>query len=631
MAKEDSNSEIKYELKSKHEEEIKKAESARRELAAKAREFLESIKKKAEGFKKEAVSKYKKEIVGILLLPPKPQKTCPKCESENIKIDKQKGHCNACGETWNVLDMLLLMQTEGKPEEKFKRKEEIEKKLREIGHKKLPDVNITAILLDEIWDMCYKGKYDILNIISIGVPIYDSGWLGAIRATEMHKMMALKKFEKYIVCYVLAGSMVRGTATSESDIDTFVVVDDTDVTRMTSSELKTKLRGIILGMASEACMAAGIGNRLNVQVYTLTDMWESIKSANPVIFTFLRDGVPLYDRGMFMPWKLLLQHGKITPTPEAVDSYMKSGEQILDRVKYRLKDIAVEDFFWATITPSQGALMLVGIAPPDPKQTPEKLREHFVKKGLLEEKWVKILEGILQLRKDIEHGKIKEVSAKMVEEKFTDAEEYLKRLDKLIKQLESQEVKKELKEIYEKTMEDVLAALKLAGITASIETGLKLFEENLVKKKLAPTRYFNVIKRIQELNKKGEADRREIASLAFEQDRLAKDVFELIRAEKGKKPERFKISAGYAADKKADVWLLGDTAFIVMDTTRADTEIKKFKIEKDGSLSGEKSSNLNELNSILEKFAGSPTLLTDATLASFKKILAPNVKIVVGS
>src|SRR3972149_2220310 len=109
---------------------------------------------------------------------------------------------------------------------------------------------------------------------------------------------------------------------------------------------------------------------------------------------------------------MLLKQGKIFPTPEAVDSYIKSGKQILDRTKFKLKEIALEDFFWSCLTPSQGVLMMIGIPPTDPKETPEAVHEHLVKPGLLESKWVDILQEILQLRKDIEHGKVKDVTAK---------------------------------------------------------------------------------------------------------------------------------------------------------------------------------------------------------------------------
>lgn len=275
-------------------EELAKLEAQKQaDMAKKAKEFFESVKSKAEKFKNEAIKLYKKEIKGIVVLPPK-------------------------GEG-QALDMLVLLDIEGAFDEKFKKKDEIEKKLKELGAKHLEKINTSAVILEEIWDMCNKGKYEILGLLAMAMPIYDTGWVGALRVTEIHKQMVLKKFEKYIVSYVLAGSMVKGRATEESDIDTFVVVDDTDVTRMTASELRSRLRGMIWGMAEEAAMAAGVKNKLNIQVYILTEMWDSIRSANAVIFTMLRDGIPLYDRGMFQPWKLLLKQGKITPSPEAVD------------------------------------------------------------------------------------------------------------------------------------------------------------------------------------------------------------------------------------------------------------------------------------------------------------------------
>ncbi|MBI4095556.1 MAG: nucleotidyltransferase domain-containing protein [DPANN group archaeon] len=598
-------------------------------MAMKIREQLEGLKARSEGFVKEVTSKYKKEVLGMILLPPRPQQFCVKCNSENVKVTESRAHCNTCSADFSTIDLLVLANFEGNLDEKMKKKEELDKKLRELAGKKL-DVNISSALLDEVWDMCLKGKYEILNLITIGVPIYDTGWLGALKAAEVHKRMVLQKFEKYVVSYVLAGSLVKGTANKDSDIDTFIVIDDTDVTRMTAAELVSKLRAIIWGMAAEAGYAAGVGNKLNVQIYVLTEMWNTIKAANPVIFTFLRDGIPLYDRGLFTPWKLLLKQGKITPTPEAIDTYMKSGKQMIDRTKFTLKNIAVEDFFWATLTPSQGALMMLGVPPPDPKETPVLMREHFVKTSLLEDKWVKILEDILQLRKDIEHGKVKDVSAKLVDEYLDNTEKYLARLDKLMKQIEVQEVKREIKQLYEKTMDDALAALKMVEVKAEASDAVKQFEKNLVAKKLAASKYVDVISRILELNKEQKGNRGEIASLAFEQDRLAKDTFDLIRAEKGKKVEKFKISATYGG-KKADIWMLTDTAFVVLDTTDPKTAMKKYKITEDGSLSDEKAASLKEVNDMLEKFAGTPTTLTRNTIDSLKKLLGQDVKLVVGA
>lgn len=610
-----ANPEVKYQAPQPHAggkqlspEEMAKLQAQKQaEAAKKVQQMFDAVKKKADKFKIEVLKTYKKETKGIVVLPPK-------------------------GEG-QPLDLLVLLDVEGKNiDEKFKKKDDIEKKLKELGGKHLPDVNVSGALLDEIWDMCYKGKYEILGLIAMAMPVYDTGWVGALRVAEIHKSMVMKKFEKYVISYVLAGSLIRGQATEESDVDTFVVIDDTDVTRMTAAELRSRLRNMIWGMSEEAGQVAGVRNKLNVQIYILTEMWDSIRSANAVIFTFLRDGVPLYDRGMFQPWKMLLKQGKIVPTPEAVDSYIKSGKQILDRTKFKLKEIALEDFFWSCLTPSQGVLMMAGIPPTDPKETPSAMREHLVKNNLLEEKWVKILEDILQLRKDIEHGKIKDVTAKQVEETFNNAEKFLERLDKLVKELEIRQSKREIGSLYEKTMEDVLAALKMVGASASGESALKDFEKNVVGKKLAPSKYLDTLKRIAELKKEGSADLREIATLTFEQDRLAKDTFDLIRAEKGKKVEKFKISANYNDNKKrADIWLLSDVVYVIKDASDPKTHISKYKISKDGSLGKEEPATLKEIDAALEKFAGTPTPISRHTIDSLKKILADDIQIVIGA
>jgi mannose/fructose/N-acetylgalactosamine-specific phosphotransferase system component IIB len=73
-------------------------------------------------------------------------------------------------------------------------------------------------------------------------------------------------------------------------------------------ELKEKIRKIVLGMAAE------ISKKFNCQTYLLTEFWEYVRDANPVIFTLLRDGVPLIDKGLFAPWRLLLRMGRIKPT-----------------------------------------------------------------------------------------------------------------------------------------------------------------------------------------------------------------------------------------------------------------------------------------------------------------------------
>jgi predicted nucleotidyltransferase len=120
--------------------------------------------------------------------------------------------------------------------------------------------------------------------------------------------LTLRKFEKYVVSYVIGGSFIRGDVTKESDVDTFVIINDTDVRKMPRVELRERLRSQINQFISEAEAMAGVAPyKLNVQIYLLTEFWDAVKDANPVMFTFIRDGVPIYDQGTFMPWKSLLR------------------------------------------------------------------------------------------------------------------------------------------------------------------------------------------------------------------------------------------------------------------------------------------------------------------------------------
>ena len=232
----------------------------------------------------------------------------------------------------------------------------------------------------DVWNYGLDSKYEFIDAIGASFPLYDkSGFLGQLRLATIHKNLVLRKFEKYVATYAIGGSLARGTAGKDSDVDTFVIIDDTDVKRMPRLQLLEKLRGIIYDYIREAQALAGVKNPLNVQAYLLTDFWDNVKDANPVIFTFIRDGIPMYDKGTFLPWKLLLQMGKIKPSPEAVDKFMKYGEQNEDLVKRRMLD-AMVDIYWGVVTPTQALFMLAGHAPPTHKETPSEAKKLFVEK-----------------------------------------------------------------------------------------------------------------------------------------------------------------------------------------------------------------------------------------------------------
>jgi len=576
---------------------------------------LEGIKAKLDKFSKEIVKKFDKYIMGVALLPP-PRPV------EGKKVNKDQ---------INVL--VLVDDTDSKKMTKMELKEKlstiIDNMAQEIDKNILPQ----TVILSEVWQSCYDGKHDMLRTFAMAAPVYDTGMMSAIKIAEIHKSMILKKFEKYIMSYVLAGSLVQGRATKTSDIDVWIVVDDTDVKKMTRAELKDKLRAIIVGMGIEAGEMTGIKNKLNIQVYILTEFWDSLKEANPVIFTLLRDGVPFYDRGAFMPWKLLLKMGKIKPSAEAIDMFMSSGESMLKRVKYKLKDIGMEDMFYALLTPSQAALMLYGVPPPTPRETPELLRDIFVKKEkLLEEKFVVTLEKVIAVRKDIEHGTKKDITGKEIDDLLKGAEEYLVRIKKLFEQIEASKQEESMVHIYETIVTIVRDALKLDGVEKVTEPQIaKVFEDELVSKGKVPEKFLRVLKDIIKAKKDydaGKLTKAEIEKVRKDSGLLIRTIVEYMQRKRGRELERTRIRIKHGEQKFGEVTLLGDTAYIVEDIDQAEKQVTKAKINPDGSLGATSKSSLEDMEKDLAEISiPKRVFIKEPIFEDLRKIFGKDVEV----
>lgn len=413
----------------------------------------------------------------------------------------------------------------------------------------------------DLWNYGLDSKFDFLDAIGQGYPIHDKGFLGALRVASIHKSLVLRKFDKYVASYVIAGSLVRGTAGKDSDVDVFVVVDDTDVKRMSRIELLEKLRGIIYDYIREATSLSGVKNILNVQVYLLTDFWQSVKDAHPVMFTFIRDGIPLYDRGTFIPWKLLLKMGKIKPSPEAIDLYMKQGEQTEDFVKRRLLD-AMVDIYYGIVTPTQAMMMLAGEAPPVPKSMVEEVRKVFVvREKVMSEKDLKILEKAVHLFKQYEYGKLKEYPGKEIDQFMQECKDYNKMLIDLRKKLEKRLQEKTAEEIYT----TVFTLLKTLLGNLSHEALIKEFEIKLVKKGKVQQRLLLVLKELTQVKNKvksGKLSQKEV-------DSIKKDATELLDAlvEYGQRADLVSARKGTMhvsySGRKAELVLFGNDNFLI--------------------------------------------------------------------
>ncbi len=517
------------------------------EISEKQREEMEKTRGKLEKFKKDVLKKFPFFFsVGII-----PPQACEKLEEEeSVPIEECKK---------KPIHLILLM-----PEEQFKNLNKIKPVIVEMAKDIKPSVWIHVKTPVDVFNYGLDSKYDILSAISMSFPLFDKGFLGSLRVSEIHKSLVLRKFEKYVTSYILAGGFVRGEASKTSDVDIYVIINDTDVKRMPRLELKEKLRGIINSYIVEAEELAGVKNKLNVQVYILTEFWEGVKDANPVFFTFIRDGIPLYDQGTFMPWKLLLKMGKLKPSPEAIDMFMASGEKTVDMAKRRILDIAVLDIYWGIITPTQALFMLYGLPPPVPKHIVAETKKVFVdKEKMLEKKYVDILERIVTLYKDYEHEKVKEVKGAELDKLIVDFEAYMKRLKELEKQIREKANEKTIEQIYV----DVFELLRGVFGKKAEKVLITSFEKEFVSKGKFPRKYLTILEDIVKAKQKfkqGKLASHEVENARKNASILINNLIEynqrceLVNLEKGK----FRIKYG---NKSAELVLTDDKIFLIRE------------------------------------------------------------------
>ncbi len=511
---------------------------------------MDKTKKELEKLKTWIVKKYSfTQAIGIL--PP---------QAIKIFIDEEE----IPKETEKLVHLYMIV-----PEEKFKDipkiQEEIVKYIDSINLEQKIWLQIKTPV--DVWENCMDSKFNLTEAISMSFPIYDTGFLGLLRMSEIHKSLVLQKFEKYVVSYVIAGSFIRGEATATSDADVFVIINDTDVKKMPRLELKERLRSIIHQYLGQASALAGVKNTLHIQTYLLTEFWESVKDASPVIFTFIRDGVPIYDRGTFMPWKTLLKMGKLKPTPESIDLFMKSADKTTSMIERRLID-AMIDIYYGVLTPSQALLMLYGVPPPTHKETSKLMREIFVKKEkMLKPSDIKILERSIKEFKEYEHDLKYKISGAEIDKMSKEAEDYVKKLKELRKKIDKKAQEKTIEEIYTNTFEllkSIFGKKSQANLIAD-------FEKELIKTGKLTQRHLHILKNIVGARtefKKGKLNLQKVDDARKEANVLIEDLIEYTQRKELSLNEKNKYKLKYKHDGKekiAELILANFGGFLILD------------------------------------------------------------------
>jgi predicted nucleotidyltransferase/uncharacterized protein (UPF0332 family) len=235
---------------------------------------------------------------------------------------------------------------------------------------------------------------------------------------EIHKELG-----DLVKAVVLFGSAARKKQ-DVGDIDILLVVDDIGV--VFSKELTQTYRIIVEKTVQK------VDKKLHVTSMKFTSFWEYVRGGDPIALNMLRDGFALYDTGFFEPIQLLLNQGRIKPSPEALWAYFNRAPNTLRMSKIKILEACV-DLYWAVIDSAHSALMSLNIVPPSPEHVADLLDEKLVKPKLLEKKYSWTMRKFYDLSKRITHKEIRSISGKEYDEYYKEALEFVQRIEKFIK------------------------------------------------------------------------------------------------------------------------------------------------------------------------------------------------------
>jgi len=309
----------------------------------------------------------------------------------------------------------------------------------------------------------------------------------------------LKKYGPLIRSIVLFGSTARKEFKGESDIDVFVIIDDTR--QKISPHMKDQIEDEMVRIAKKHHKLLSVQ-----QPYLLTEFWRLVREGHPIVFNFIREGVPVYDKDIFMPIKRLLQMGEIKPSKEAVEKFIERGPKRIKRVENAKMYMVVEDCYYAMLETAQAVLMFLGRYPPRPKDAPEVLRKALVEMKFLEEKYVKYLEDIIELRKKVEHKKIKGITGTELDEWIEKTKVFVKKMQNLIVKVEILKRENMIEKSHDIMSETVLTLLRAMKKAPKKDEPLSAaFKRHLVDTGMIPDDYLNVFQELEKMEKQVKA------------------------------------------------------------------------------------------------------------------------------
>lgn len=280
-----------------------------------------------------------------------------------------------------------------------------------------------------------------------------------MEAAEEFSEKLVDKLGDKVKVVAVWGSVSKGEHGYDSDIDTLVILDDTKLQKDVPQDAKKKIQKKVTDLAKET------DERITIQYFPfLTEFWDSLRKGEPLAIEAVRNGEPLYDTGLFMPAKRLLERGKISGTQESVRKRLKVGAAGYKKAEKEFKSSIPHKLEQAMASAGQAPIMLAGRSPPGKEKVPGVLEEMFVEQEMLEQEYVDMAQEIYDFG-DVGEKNPEDVTGQMVEEHLNKTDDFIRRMHQLVSQMGARKKVQNLVDSYKQFLKANVAALKSQGVT----------------------------------------------------------------------------------------------------------------------------------------------------------------------
>ncbi len=255
----------------------------------------------------------------------------------------------------------------------------------------------------------------------------------------------LKKYGPAIKSVVVFGSTARGDFNERSDIDIFIVYDDLFLKKykVSPQELDSDAKKI----------GKDVNELIRVSTpWSIMEFIRAVQIGSPMLINILRDGWALYDSGIFINMKNQFEMGNIRWTFELINRMLISSRENFKNFERSKIKIVVEDIYYGIINLIIPILHLSGIEIISFSEIKDHMK--FVKElANLDDGETAILEKIINMRDDFEHGKLGKISNMEFYEVAESSQKIREKLQKCEESLYEKAVEKRKSELMKKVEE----------------------------------------------------------------------------------------------------------------------------------------------------------------------------------